>query len=141
LESFLITDLPFAPTPWPSRKGDTAPRVVGLGSRWADFDTECLSCHPIRYVGRLDRVGHRIRQIGVKQAKRLRGGAGARSYNFRGRKHSGQNLLDHLAVNVGKAEVSPQEPECELCVVYAEEIKHGGVEVVNGDHVVDRHVT
>src|SRR5689334_22123206 len=53
---------------------------------------------------------------------------------------SREQLLDHLAVHVRKAEVAALEAEGELGVVEAEEVDDGGLEVVDVDSVLDSGV-
>lgn len=55
---------------------------------------------------------------------------------------SGENVLHHLdaGFHPGEAHIEPLELVGELLVINAEEMQHGGVEVVNGDNILDRIV-
>ena len=48
-----------------------------------------------------------------------------------GGRGSGQQLADHLAVDVGQAEISALESVSQLLVVDAQAVQHGGIEVVD----------
>src|SRR5688500_11357419 len=52
----------------------------------------------------------------------------------------GDDALHHLAAHVGEAVVAAAEAVGELRVVHAEKVEHRGVEIVNGDLVLDREV-
>src|SRR6202030_4157320 len=53
------------------------------------------------------------------------------------RVHSSENALDHLAGGIGQAVIATLVVEGELLVVDAEQVEHGGVEVVHLDRVFD----
>src|SRR5947209_11045213 len=50
----------------------------------------------------------------------------------------GENRLLHDARYIGQPEIAPREAVGEAFVVEAEEVQHGGVEVVDVDSVFDR---
>src|SRR5205823_4083703 len=49
----------------------------------------------------------------------------------------GENAADHLAVNIGQAHVAAAEAEGDVGVVQAEQVQHGGVQVVHFDSPVN----
>ena len=53
---------------------------------------------------------------------------------------SGQNILQHLAMDIGQSHLAPAEADREALVVQAEEVQHRGVQIVNLDRLLDRFV-
>lgn len=47
-----------------------------------------------------------------------------------------QNPPDHLPVDIGKAEVPAAEAVGELLMIEAQQVKDGGVQIVNGQDVL-----
>jgi hypothetical protein len=57
-----------------------------------------------------------------------------------GLRSSREDLFHHLAIHIRKAEVATEVARRELEVINAEEMKHGGVEIVDVDLAVDGSV-
>src|SRR5262249_21219577 len=53
------------------------------------------------------------------------------------RLRSGQDSVDDVAADIGKLEVAALKAKCQSLVVDAEQVQHGGMEVMHGDHVLD----
>ena len=52
----------------------------------------------------------------------------------------GQHVLDHVAGDVGEAEITPLELVSQAPMVDAHKVKHGGVSIMNADGILDRVV-
>src|SRR5262245_15110098 len=51
-------------------------------------------------------------------------------------RESGENLTDHVPVNIRKPEVAPAKPKTKPLVIEPQQMQHRRVQVVNREHVV-----
>lgn len=54
---------------------------------------------------------------------------------------SGDDVMGDIAVNVGQTEVAAAEAVDEFLVIQAEQVQHGGVQIVEMDFACDGFVT